>query len=237
MYRDEGFDFIRDYIDWLSPALPENTMFRGHADQSWLLEPTAFRSGSHGIENIVHLRMWKDLASRFVSPKPTSPLEWLVLAQHYGIPTALLDWTSNPLTALFFAAYGGSASGIDGEIIGASRDFFNDDATRAFANPFGLLEGDDPILIDASGMNSRSIAQDSYMSLHHIDDSPMNISDMVTSKFPVPSSLKQSILSALVVFGISEERLYSDLSSAVVVFKRELVSLNKMQNLLDSAYK
>ena len=76
--------------------------YRGHADKNWELLPSIFRT-PNGVEK-EHL-LFRDMVAHepqsFSECK--SALDYLVQMQHYGLPTRLLDMTTNPLVALYFA--------------------------------------------------------------------------------------------------------------------------------------
>jgi hypothetical protein len=80
--------------------------FRGQPHFADLLVPTVFRGGQlidegalnwHFMLRAAHHR--KDCHTSF---------DWLCLMRHYGMPSRLLDWTENPLVALFFACQSGA---------------------------------------------------------------------------------------------------------------------------------
>lgn len=94
-------EFIDKIVQWDKEAGAE-TFYRGHADESWNLIPSIFRT-PNGIkkEHLLFRDMVAHVPQDFSECK--SALDYLVQMQHYGLPTRLLDVTTNPLVALYFA--------------------------------------------------------------------------------------------------------------------------------------
>lgn len=83
-------------------------VFRGESQPHFKLIPSIARkypseNGINAAEDNL-LDEFKRLAITELSATPQTDFEWVFLAQHYGLKTRLLDWTTNPLVALFFAS-------------------------------------------------------------------------------------------------------------------------------------
>lgn len=78
-------------------------IFRGHEKQEWELKPKAGRAPYDVGNDLDILQAWKRRAIEYVNITASSDWDWLAIAQHHGLATRLLDWSYNPLVAVFFA--------------------------------------------------------------------------------------------------------------------------------------
>jgi len=203
-------------------------IYRGQSNASWSLMPKAGRPEfflpelnnpeSEGLppRDICRFNHWRKLAVAYNKTLPANDFECLAFAQHYGLATRLLDWSTNPLVALFFAV--DSCSSEDGAVYCYSPEGFVDTNIAEFGT-FPFIGQLTPPPFD-----SRILLQCGIFTYHPNPNRPLGagpVSDelgplkpehgMNLVRFVIEPKLKPILKRQLDEIGVNRKSLFPDL--------------------------
>lgn len=210
----EYIESVQAYVKLIldNSAKKKNFIYRGHASTAFELKPSIGRCNySKSLEKEIFLKFKQQYYS-YTNERPQNDIELLFLAQHYGLPTRLLDWTYNPMVALYFACENHDAE--DGCIFTVDLHnaiLFDSESNQQSPKTIDdIISYENPVYIIPSYTDARYKNQKALFLLCSKPDQKFTFA---TPRFVVKKEYKSQIREDLAMLGYDKTLVYPMLDS------------------------
>ena len=221
--KDKLIRSIAEFMEWVGEVGKRGMLYRGLADSGWEVSASIYgRLKENGIKT-VHYGIFREMTKRLLARaraeghdienhRKLSDLELLAKLQHHTAATCLIDFTSNPLVALWFSCQ--APMGKSGKVIafdGSNTDLCREIQAKDLDKSIDTwLTANTPgkrlWVLPPKKMNNRIVAQQSVFVLGE----GVIAQEKLASKENCLVKDKSAVLEELAKQGITAESLFCD---------------------------